>query len=247
MCFIIHLPHHSRMRSFIFEANGYTTQIYYLETYSVPTIVDFILKLEFPAYTKKKPETLNSTGNATFPEGTQVNWEIIGRNTEKINLVVADSIQDFKRNEQIFKLSRKVFSDMDYELATSNEHAESYERLNYRFKVIRDNNPTISAREYVDSLNPNLRYYEGEMADDYEISSLKLIVYPSENKELKQSLTLDRPNINFKKFFYTFPTGLNLNEGVSYDYYFQATDNDAIRGGKTSKTKVFYYSNNGWQ
>ena len=224
---------------FYFEANGYITQSYYLEAYSVPTIVDFVLSLEFPAYTKKKPEILNSTGNATFPEGTLVKWEIVGRNTENINLVIGDSLQEFSRDQQIFSLSKRVFRDMSYELATSNEHAQSYERLNYRFKVIRDNNPTISAREFMDSINPNLRYYEGETADDYQVSSLSLIYYPSDNKDEKQTLTLDNPNVNFKKFFYTFPTGLNLKEGSSYDYYFQAVDNDGLRGGKIAKSKVF--------
>ena len=224
---------------FYFEANGYNTQIYYLEAYSVPTIVDFVLNLDFPAYTKKNPEILNSTGNATFPEGTQVKWEIAGRNTDRINLVVGDSIQEFEREQQNFNLSRRIFGDMDYELATSNEHAESYERLNYRFKVIKDNSPTLSAREFVDSLNPNLRYYEGEMADDYEVADLSLVIYPSDKQDLKQRLTLDRPNINFKKFFYTFPTGLNLEAGSTYDYYFLATDNDGLRGGKSTKSKVF--------
>ena len=63
-----------RDAEFYFEANGFTTRKYYLEAYSVPTIVDFVLKLEFPGYTKKNPEILNSTGNATFPEGTLVSW-----------------------------------------------------------------------------------------------------------------------------------------------------------------------------
>ena len=224
---------------FYFEANGFTTRKYFLEAYSVPTIVDFVLKLEFPAYTKKKPETLNSTGNATFPEGTRVNWEITGRNTETINLVVRDSTLAFSRIDQIFSFSQRVFRDMDYELTTSNDYAESYEKLNYKFKVIKDNNPTISAREFMDSINPNLRYYEGEAADDYQISALKLVCYPSDKINESQVVLLDRPDINFKQFFYTFPSGLNLKEGVSYDYYFEAIDNDALRGGKSTKSKVF--------
>lgn len=224
---------------FYFEANGYRTQNYRLEALSVPAIQDFTLILKYPAYIKKSDEIINSTGNATFPEGTSVKWEIDGKNTEKITLVSKDSVQLFEREEDLFSLSQKVYNDFNYQITTSNVNAEAYEKLNYKFKVIRDNLPSIRAREIKDSINPNVLYYKGEAADDYELVSLKIVCYPTGRKTERQELVLDKPYNNFKQFYYTFPSGLQFQEGENYDFYFEVTDNDGLRGGKTSKTQIF--------
>ncbi len=225
--------------SFYFEANGYTSRTYKLETLNVPIIQDFKLILKYPTYINKKDDILYSTGNATFPEGTLVAWEINGNNTEKITLITKDSIELFNRQKDLFTLNRTVYTDLAYQLSTSNKHTEAYEKLNYKFKVVRDNPPLIRARQLTDSINPNILYFEGEASDDYQLVSLKIVYYPSGNIEEKQALLLDRPFTNFKQFYYTFPSGLQLKEGENFDFYFETTDNDAIRGGKTVKTRVF--------
>src|SRR5690606_23001982 len=46
---------------------------------------------------------------------------------------------------------------------------------------------------------------------------------------------------NFDQFTYVFPNGLSLIEGENYSFYFQVYDNDAIRGGKSTKSPVFNY------
>src|SRR5690606_6769365 len=43
------------------------------------------------------------------------------------------------------------------------------------------------------------------------------------------------------RFVYEFPTGLVLEESVAYEFYFEVTDNDALRGGKVSKSQHFQY------
>ena len=224
---------------FYFEANGFRSRVYRLEALQVPVIQDFKLVLNYPAYVNKASETLNSTGNATFPEGTRVTWEIAGINTDEIVLVEGDSVQLFENEELLFSLNRTVYNNMDYQLSTSNRNARAFEKLNYSFKVIRDNMPSIKAREIIDSINPNVRYYSGETADDYQLVSLKLICYPAEQPEDRQEILLDKPYTNFKQFYYTFPSGLQLAEGQDYEFYFEVTDNDAIRGGKKVKSQLF--------
>ncbi|MGB5691538.1 MAG: hypothetical protein WBM43_02920 [Flavobacteriaceae bacterium] len=224
---------------FYFEANGFRSRTYQLEALQVPVIQDFKLVLKYPAYVNKASETLNSTGNATFPEGTRVTWEIAGLNTDEIALMEGDSIQLFEKKNELFSLARTVYNNLDYQLSTSNINARAFEKLNYRFKVIRDNMPSIKAREVIDSINPNVRYYSGETADDYQLVSLKLICYPINRTEERQEILLDRPFTNFKQFYYTFPSGLQLQEGEEYEFYFEVMDNDAIRGGKKVKSQLF--------
>ncbi len=224
---------------FYFEANGIRSRNYRLEALEVPAIQDFTLKLNYPKYTGKRPDILNSTGNATFPEGTVVEWEINGKNTERINLISQDSTILFVKDSDLFRFSSAYYKDFNYQLTTSNANAEQYEKLSYKFKVIKDARPSIKAREYRDTINANIRYYEGEASDDYELANIKLVCYPVGREEAKQIVQLSSPNTNFEQFYYTFPSGLNIAEGESYEYYFEATDNDGIRGGKTAKSEVF--------
>ena len=225
--------------SFYFEANGITSRIYELKALKAPAIQNFRLVLDYPDYTKKPRDILKSTGNAIFPEGTRVSWNIEGRHTDKIALINSDTTQLFDKEEESFTLSKTIYSDFAYQIATSNENVSSYEKLDYKFDVIKDAFPTIKARQLLDTLNPNVAYFTGEASDDYKLRSIKLVCYPESDEDKRQELVLASPNTNFEQFYYTFPSGLQLEEGEHYSFYFQATDNDAIHRGKSSKSQVF--------
>ncbi|NKI27914.1 hypothetical protein HCG49_15230 [Arenibacter sp. 6A1] len=224
---------------FYFKANGIKSQEYQLKVLKVPSIEDFRMVLQYPRYLEKRNDTLLSTGNATFPEGTEVKWAIRGENTERINLRTADSTVAFNKNGKVFSYAKKVYSDMDYEVVTSNENVRYYESLGFRFSVLKDAFPRIKVKEVLDSLQPNIRYYIGESTDDYKISSLSLVCYPDTNKDAQQRLELGKPNKNYEQFYYTFPAGLSLKEGELYSFYFEVKDNDQLHGGKTAKSQVF--------
>lgn len=224
---------------FYFKANGIKSQEYHLKVLKVPAIEDFRMVLQYPKYLEKRNDTLWSTGNATFPEGTLVRWGIRGENTERIDLRTADSTVAFRKNGKVFNYGKRVYYDMDYEVVTSNENVRYYESLGFRFSVLKDAFPRIKVKEVLDSLQPNIRYYIGESTDDHKISSLSLICYPDANKNAQQRLDLGRPNKNYEQFYYTFPSGLSLKEGQLYSFYFEVKDNDQLHGGKTSKSQVF--------
>ena len=225
--------------NFHFEANGISSANYTLIALEAPAIQNFSLVLDYPRYTNKPAETLKSTGNATFPEGTKVSWEINGKHTERIDLITGDTILTFTREEDDFKLSKNVYSDMAYQLATSNNNVSSYEKLDYRFRVIKDAYPTIRVRQVLDSLNPNVAYFAGEASDDYKLRTIELVCYPDNDKKDIQTIQISDSYTNFYQFYYTFPSGLQLKDGQDYSFYFQAIDNDAIHRGKITKSQVF--------
>ena len=224
---------------FHFEANGIRSTSYTLSALKAPSIQNFSLVLDYPNYTNKPTETLKSTGNATFPEGTEVKWQINGKHTERIDLITRDTALLFKKEGDNFELSRHIYSDFVYQLSTSNRNVTSYEKLDYRFDVVKDAYPTIKARQVLDSLNPNVAYFSGEASDDYKLRTIQLVCYPDNDKKNTQTIEITSPNRNFYQFYYTFPSGLELIEGENYSFYFQATDNDAIHKGKTTKSQVF--------
>ena len=224
---------------FFFRANDVVSRNYLLEALKVPAIQNFEIKLDYPDYTKRPSDILKSTGNAVFPEGTSVSWKISGLNTDRIVMVSKDSLIELEKDGNMFSAQRIIYNEFYYKLSTSNENVNNYEKLDYHFKVIKDAYPSIKVKMIKDSLSPNVAFFEGEATDDYELKSIKLICYEENNKENKQIVTLLNPNNNFSEFYYTFPSGLVLEEGKAYTYYFEAGDNDGIHNSKTARTQEF--------
>lgn len=224
---------------FYFVANDIVSRPYTLNALKVPSIQNFNMVLDFPNYTNKPTETIKGTGNATFPEGTNVTWEILGTHTDNISLIEQDTFLRFKKIDDRFNLSKKIYNNLSYELATSNTNVQEYEKLGYTINVIKDNYPSIDVNRVLDSLNPNVQYFVGDVSDDYKVSSIQLVCYVVSLEDDRQIITLGMPNTNLNQFYYTFPSGFSLDTGKNYSFYFQVTDNDAIHNGKTTKSKVF--------
>jgi len=224
---------------FYFEANGVKSQNYRLNALKTPSIQNFQMVLDYPNYTNRPTEITKGTGNATVPEGTSVKWQIQGKNTQTVRFITNDTVLDFGMVDESFEFSRRIYRDLEYQLATSNENVSDFEKLNYAFDVVKDEFPKIRVNQVLDSLNPNVSYYSGEASDDYSLTNIRLVCYPNKAEEKKQIVPLSSSISNFEQFYYTFPSGLQLVDGEAYSFYFEATDNDAIHKGKTSKSQVF--------
>jgi len=210
---------------FYFLSGKVSSKNYQLKVLNTPSIQSFQIALEYPIYLNRKSEVLKSTGNATIPEGTNVMWEVLGQNTEEIHLRDKDTVLSFSKTNNEFIHSKRIYNNYDYQITTSNLNVSNYENLDFRFTVIKDAFPTIKVNQVVDSLNANVSYFVGEAADDYKLKSIKLVCYPIANTEQKQILDISNPNSNFNQFYYTFPSGLQLEEDKPYGFYFIATDN----------------------
>lgn len=224
---------------FFFEANDIVSRQYRLTVRETPSIENFELVLDYPKYTNRISEVVKSTGNALFPEGTKVTWKIQGQHADRIDLIIKDTALQFSKDGDSFEFSRRIYSRFPYEISTANEHVDDYERLAYEFKVIKDAYPSIKVQEIRDTLNPNVSYYIGEASDDYLLNKIRLVYYQTRDDENVKQLNLGNPSNNFEQFYYTFPSGLQLEPGENYNYYFEVTDNDAVHKGKTSKSQVF--------
>ena len=225
--------------AFYFRANEVRSREYNLTALETPSITDFTMDLVYPAYLKKNNETIKSTGNALVPEGTRVTWNIAGKNTDEIKLITKDTAFLFRKNDEKFQLSDRIFNDLNYQLTTSNKNVADYEKLAYDFKVIKDEYPTIKVNQVLDSLSPNLSYYTGNASDDHGLTTIDIVYYEVGNEEEEKIVSLSNPKSNFAQFYYTFPSGLELDAGQTYAYYFRVTDNDAIHNGKSVKSQVF--------
>ncbi|MEP2240390.1 MAG: hypothetical protein ABJI22_18630 [Maribacter sp.] len=225
--------------TFKFFANEVQSKEYTLQSLQTPSIIDFTMNLTYPRYLNKPKKTIKSTGNAVIPEGTKITWQIKGENTNKINVVTKDTLLPFLKEKNQFKLEKNIYNNFNYELTITNENVQDYERLAYSFKVIKDAYPTIKVEQVLDSLNPNVSYYTGSATDDYGLRKIDIIYFEVGNGNAKKTISLIKPTSNYEQFYYTFPSGLELEEGKNYGFYFEVTDNDAVHNGKTVKSQIY--------
>jgi hypothetical protein len=229
----------SKNIEFELNANDVTSQPYELNVVAVPTIANFEMVLNFPSYLGKKSEVIRGTGNAVVPEGTKVTWRVQALATNSIDWVGEGVTSAFTNNENTFSFIKSIMHNTDYQILTSNNKIKNHEKLQYQLTTIKDQFPTISVASAPDSLKLDRDVVLGQLSDDYGLTKLHIIYYPQDNPEAAKRGTLPVKKEVYDRFYYTFPDGLSLKEGVKYEYYFEVSDNDAVHNYKTTKSSVF--------
>lgn len=226
-------------KNFHLTANGWDSRDYSIKSFSTPSLVDFRMSLAYPRYTDRVSEVVTGTGNAIVPEGTKVTWEIEGKNVDAIKMTLRDTIISFTGMGDSFKAEKNIYNDFPYELSTSNTNVSDFERLGYQLDVVKDAYPVVQVEQILDSINPNQSFFSGQTSDDYKVNSIRVVCYSSDDRKSVQRLVLESPRSNVHQFYYTFPSGFELEDGKNYKLFFEVVDNDGLRNGKVTKSKVF--------
>ena len=237
--FSFKIPKPSENLEFKFEANEVSSKVYELSVIAVPSIANFEMQLQFPAYLKRKSEVVRGTGNAVVPEGTRITWKMLTKATESVNWFDGSRISVFEKLENQFFLTKSITQNTDYQIKTSNSKVTDYEKLDYKVAVVKDQYPTISVDNAPDSLKVQRNYVLGQVSDDYGLSRLQIVYYPKDSQQAAKRGTIAVKNEVFDQFVFEFPSNLSVEEGVSYEYFFEIFDNDAPHGFKSSKSAVF--------
>lgn len=233
------IPKPSEDIAFHIEANEVSSLDYELKVVTVPSIANFEMILNFPGYLNKKPEVIKGTGNAVIPEGTKVTWRMNTLATQKVDWVNDSNRFTFAKQDNVFTLSKSILQNVDYQILTSNNKVQHYEKLNYQISVIKDQFPTITVNNAPDSLKVNKNYVLGQVSDDYGLSKLQIVYYPKDKPNAAKKGLINVKKDVYDQFVFAFPSNLPVEEGVSYEYYFEIFDNDAIHNFKSTKSSVF--------
>ncbi|WP_044404863.1 DUF4175 family protein [Lacinutrix sp. Hel_I_90] len=227
--------------TFNLMANNVTSKPYTIKVAEVPTLLSFDMVLDYPSYTNKRDEVLKSTGNAIVPVGTSVTWKLKTKATDEVRLYGSDTLAFTNVKKGEYVSSKRLLSDYDYSIATSNKHLKDYENLAFNISVVRDEYPELKLQSKVDSLDQQSLYFFGQVSDDYGLSKLQLVYYPSGSDTGKEYEPIPISGSNFGEFVSAFPNQLNVTEGIVYDLYFEVFDNDAVGRNKSTKSSVFSY------
>ncbi|MFZ4105174.1 DUF4175 family protein [Flavobacterium sp.] len=224
---------------FRLEANSIASKDYELNVVTVPSIANFEMVLNFPGYLNKKAEVIKGTGNAVLPEGTRVTWRMNTLATQKVEWLDATAKYPFAKQDNQFLLSKNINQNTDYQIITSNTKIQNYEKLNYQISVVKDQFPTIAVGNAPDSLKIETNYLLGQVSDDYGLSKLQVVYYPKDKIAMAKRATIAVKRDVYDQFVFAFPSNLPVEEGVSYEYFFEIFDNDALHNFKSTKSSTF--------
>ncbi|TXK72577.1 hypothetical protein [Mesonia sp. HuA40] len=240
--FTFHFDNLTENLSFKLGANGFYSKTYDLLVRPVPKLIDFKMQLQYPAYLNRLDETINGTGNAKVPEGTNVKWLLKTENTENVGLKTKDTVVSLANDAHLFHFNkRNIKAALSYEVFTSNAFIEAYERMNYKIEVVKDELPRIKMQRQIDSLETDIWYFKGSIQDDHGLTQLALVIYPISQREEIKAIPIAFTGENFAEFYYDFPNGLDLTPGTAYQFYFEVKDNDEVNGFKRARSEVYNY------
>ena len=227
---------------FFIAANGVESKNYTIEVIKTPTINNISLNLKYPRYLRKKNETITNSGNIVVPEGTTIIWNVNTNQTDSLSFISNNKRAFFEAvSVNNFKYAKKIKNAINYQIASSNKSLKDFENLQFAVDVIKDDVPLISVQSNIDSISRGTAQFMGQISDDNGLKKLQIVYYDDTNPEFKNTLDLQITKENIQTFFYQFPDGLKLTQGINYELFFQVFDNDAVNGSKKAKSKVFNY------
>ncbi len=230
---------------FYLEANGISSKNYQIKSIATPVITNLKMVLNYPKYTGKRNEVIQNTGNAIVPQGTLISWQVETHQTNAINFSSnLQEVENFKQStKDYFSYSKQVNNSINYKISTSNQELKNHESLNFAIQVIPDELPKIIVKSDIDSISHGPVQFIGQLSDDYGVNKLQLVYYNKNKPEQSKKHPIEVSKASFSDFYYVFPDGITIEEGVAYELYFEVFDNDAVNGNKKTKSRVFSYYN----
>lgn len=238
---------------FTFEAAGFTSNQFEIELVNRPTLSNFEVVLNYPAYLNKPNESLQDVGNLSVPEGTVVEWTFKTADTDSVLITFEADKSRLSAEKSLlsssFELSKRAKVSSAYEVFLRNQYSSTKEGINYFLNVIPDKFPQISLEQYRDSTLYNYLVLGGNISDDYGISQLK-VFYKIQRENTQKANTnysaiplAVNKNQNIQSFYFQWQTdSLKLNPGDKIEYYVQVWDNDGVNGAKSARTPMLSYA-----
>ncbi|NJM79393.1 MAG: hypothetical protein HC854_06890 [Flavobacterium sp.] len=166
------------------------------------------MKLQYPSYLNRNPETIQGSGNAFVPEGTLIKWLINANATSKIDFVYNSITKSFTNSDASFTYSLRINNALDYEIITSNDNVTNFEKLKYQITIIKDAYPSINAQFAPDSLKLKSKVVVGQITDDYGLSKLQVVYYDKNKPTILNKYELPIKKEAVDRFIYTFQMAL---------------------------------------
>lgn len=229
-------------QEFRFMAGGFYSETYRLNVLLPPAFEAFQIRLTPPAYTGRKPETLDGQGSFSVPEGTLVEWTVRSTRAEAAVLQPdSTAAQPFLHDEESFTLRRKLARSLTYRLALQAPQLPPVPAGPFQAEVLPDLHPRAELEARPDSADADLVYLAGALSDDYGLSRLDLVyrIAGSEGalgQAASRSRGLPLPGRSKAETFLV-PVRLSelgVKQGQAIELNVRVWDNDGVHGPKAT-------------
>ena len=228
--------------SFYFEGNDFTSRIYQISVLKKSTLGKFQATLVFPAYLGRQSEIISNAGDMSIPEGTSVEWSVLAKNTKQVKFSFNSSTEVFLTEG--FKVKRRVLDNAHVKIELTNAQSLKKDTSSFNIAVVKDAHPSILVDESKDSISDGLRYFNGSVADDYGLNTLRFIYSIESEWGKKRQVSMIVCKVFGTEMPFNFAVDfrredVKINDKI--EYYFLISDNDGVHGSKTSKSQSFIY------
>jgi hypothetical protein len=163
----------SKKQSFHFQADGFKSTEHTITTIPNPSLLNFEVSMDYPGYTGKSDARISNIGDITVPNGTKIKWYFTTKNADIIEFVINDSLVKLNPEmNQHFSFSTDAKNSFVYYIRSVNEHMKAKDSLAFYVNVVPDNHPSIGVTEQQDSVSRKVKYFIGDISDDYGLSRL---------------------------------------------------------------------------
>lgn len=227
---------------FYFEGNDFQSSSHTVNVLQKSTIGKLQATLVFPAYLGRESEIVSNAGDMSVPEGTHIEWSVLTKNTSKVKFTFNNKSEFF--TVEGFKIKRRIFDASRVRFDLTNAQSGKVDSSGFNIAVIRDAHPSIFVDERKDTIAGGLRYFNGSIADDYGLSSLKFVyTIESENgKKRENSMLVTKVTGTEMPFDFAVDfrrENVKINDKI--EYYFVVQDNDGVHGCKSTRSQSFTY------
>jgi hypothetical protein len=224
-------------------AGEFSSDTYTIDVKRKPTLLNFDLILDYPAYVGKRRETISNSGDLTVPIGTKINWKFKTDNASSLQLNLGNRSVNIKpSSENEFNFSYRAMQSTGFTAKPINREVNTSDLASYTIKVIPDLNPAIQVNERPDSVNTKMLYFVGQVSDDYGFSSLRFHYKVLNGDKIAKSdaktISFDRNAVQSNFFHVWDVKEANAEPGQQVEYYFEVVDNDGVNGPKATRSVV---------
>ncbi|MXV49777.1 hypothetical protein GS399_02260 [Pedobacter sp. HMF7647] len=231
-------------QEFKLEGGDFTSEKYTLNVQKKPSLINIEAELRYPSYLNKKSEHVQSFSDITVPCGTLISWKIAAQNIDMVDINDGKNIAHISPGDLSY--SFRALQSSRYDVIPRKNEVKKQQPISYKIDVIPDLNPVISVNEKPDSVNTNVRYFVGNISDDYGFSRLtfhyRTVSNGQSGRDKQLIIPFDRGNIQSSFFHFFDFKSANAKPGESIEYYFEVFDNDGVHGPKMSRSEIRTFS-----
>ena len=228
---------------FRFKAANATSKTFTVDVVKRTSLGHLKVDIDYPVYLNRNSETIENPGDLILPEGTQLTWNGITKNTKSLTVISPDTTIEFK-GQSGFRFIQKAKCSSALSFVLENRELSTFDSTQYYIDVIKDEYPSISISIRNDSVQKNKIYFSGNVKDDHGLTrvTFNYTIRKKDGNEIKETIAVPGISGSQSPFSMTFNIDqlpLELEDNVTY--YFTVFDNDGINGPKATKSNVFQH------